>query len=247
MYITASGITHSFGSHPVLDGVNLSIDKGEIVGLIGPSGVGKSVFAKILGGVLSPNYGFVKMATDARVGFMFQEGALFDSLSLLDNVAFPLTFGRVPTYTMPKQERRLVEELVFQTLRRVGLADAVSKFPSQLSGGMRRRASLARALVSRPEILILDDPTSGLDPVASRVIIDLILSVYDEYQPAVLMISHDLRRLLPACSRLVGIFGGHIVFDGILQALQLLPSNNIVRSFVACRYDLMAESSNVYN
>jgi phospholipid/cholesterol/gamma-HCH transport system ATP-binding protein len=127
-------------------------------------------------------------------------------------------------------------------LARVGLTKAAYKMPGQLSGGMRRRVSLARALVARPKILLLDDPTSGLDPVASSVIMDLIAELHNEYKPTTFLVSHDLRRLLPVVERILALFEGTIVFDGTLGDLaNSAPS--FVRSFVSCRYELPAPSS----
>src|SRR5207244_3998957 len=149
-----------------------------------------------------------------EVGLMFQEGALFDSLNVLDNVAFPLVNGRVPTTILPKKVQEEVREKVMKILARVGLSRAVHKMPGQLSGGMRRRVALARALVSKPTLVLLDDPTSGLDPVASSIIMDLIVELHREYQPTTLMVSHDLRRLLPVVDRIVALFNGKICFSG---------------------------------
>jgi phospholipid/cholesterol/gamma-HCH transport system ATP-binding protein len=168
---------------------------------------------------------------------MFQEGALFDSLSVYDNVAFPLVGGRVPTNALPREQREDVCAKVSDILARVGLTRAAYKMSGQLSGGMRRRVSLARALVARPKILLLDDPTSGLDPVASSVIMDLIVDLHQEYKPTTFLVSHDLRRLLPVVERILALFDGTIVFDGSLQDLtQNAPA--FVRSFVSCRFDL---------
>jgi phospholipid/cholesterol/gamma-HCH transport system ATP-binding protein len=168
---------------------------------------------------------------------MFQEGALFDSMSVYDNVAFPLVNGNVPTTTLPRAVREEVCAKVSEILSRVGLLRAAHKMPAQISGGMRRRVSLARALVQRPKILLLDDPTSGLDPVASSVIMDLIVELHREYRPTTLLVSHDLRRLLPAVERILAMFDGKIVFDGSLKDLATSAPPQ-VQGFVACRFEL---------
>jgi len=176
------------------------------------------------------------------VGLMFQEGALFDSMSVFDNIAFPLVGGKVPTGSLPVAQRREVRDKVSDILARVGLSNAAFKMPGQLSGGMRRRVSLARALVGRPRILLLDDPTSGLDPVASSVIMGLIVQLHREYNPTTVMVSHDLRRLIPVVDRVLALFDGAIAFDGTVDELtHVAPA--FVRSFVACRYELSSDEA----
>jgi phospholipid/cholesterol/gamma-HCH transport system ATP-binding protein len=168
---------------------------------------------------------------------MFQEGALFDSLSVYDNVAFPLVQGMVPTTALPSDVRDFVHERVTAILERVGLSKAIFKFPAQLSGGMRKRVSLARALVGRPKYVFLDDPTAGLDPVASSVIMNLIVELHTEYRPTTVLVSQDLRRLLPVVERIFALFGGKIVFSGSLGELRQSP-DELLRKFVSCRFDL---------
>ncbi len=238
--LRVNDLYRSFGDRAVLQGVNFALKPTSINGLIGPSGGGKSVLLKIIAHTCKCEYGsviFDKGASLADVGLMFQEGALFDSMTVYDNVAFPLVGGKVPTTALPQEVREEVCAKVGSILARVGLLKAASKMPGQLSGGMRRRVSLARALVGRPRILLLDDPTSGLDPVASSVIMDLIVELHKEYQPTTVMVSHDLRRLLPSVERILALFDGAIAFDGSLEELaQSAPV--FVRSFVSCRYEL---------
>ena len=233
-------VRRSFGDKVVLKGVSFSLPQSSITGLIGPSGGGKSVLLKVIARTCKSDCGTVTLGggcSMSDVGLMFQEGALFDSFSLYDNVAFPLVQGKVPTTMLPADVRESVCVKVSEVLARVGLTKHAAKFPGQISGGMRRRASLARALVGRPKILLLDDPTSGLDPVASSVIMDLIVELHREYKPTTIMVSHDLRRLLPSVERVLALFDGTIVFDGETNELkQSAPTN--VRSFVSCRYEL---------
>ncbi|MGA1191408.1 MAG: ABC transporter ATP-binding protein [Bdellovibrionota bacterium] len=239
--LEANNLVQRFDTLRVLSNVHLQLFRGEIVGLIGPSGGGKSVLLKTLANVLQPTEGDVHhfLGECGAVSFMFQEGALFDSVSVLDNVAFPLIGGRVPCSNLKEEEKARVSQLVGAILEKVGLFRHGHKFPAQLSGGMRRRVSLARALVNEPEIALLDDPTSGLDPVASSVIMALIKSLHKSLGTSMVLVSHDLRRLLPVCSRIVGLFDGKIVFDGTLDALRT-DANEEVRHFVSCRYDLDA-------
>lgn len=236
--LVIEGIEHSFGGKQVLAGVSVEIPDGALCGLIGPSGGGKSVLLKILGGVLEPERGSVRypFGSDGRVSLMFQEGALFDSLTVFDNVAFPLVQGRVPTFILPRQAQEEAHERVDAILDRVGLARAAYKLPGQLSGGMRKRVSLARALVARPDLALLDDPTSGLDPVASSVIMNLITDLHATFNPTMVIVSHDLRRLLPVVTHVVALFEGRVVFSG--PAAELAESSyQDMLHFVACRYD----------
>ncbi|RMG44353.1 MAG: ATP-binding cassette domain-containing protein [Candidatus Dadabacteria bacterium] len=232
---TAEGLGVNLGGKQILAGVELTLKSSERVGLIGPGGSGKSVLLKTIAGIYPHQKGkqSLKVAGD-KVSLMFQEGALFDSLSVFDNVAFPLTGGRVPAATLPHAELLEVARRVYQVLARVGLSDAAAKFPGQLSGGMRRRVSLARALVNNPAIALLDDPTSGLDPVASSVIMKFISDFQSSTGAAMLITSHDLRRLIPAVDRIIALFDGRIVFNGCLADLS--PESDVYK-FVRCRYD----------
>lgn len=232
-------VNRSFGAHEVLRDVTFRIPERKLTGLIGPSGGGKSVLMKIIGGVLKPDSGTIhNNATGPMdVSLMFQEGALFDSLNVIDNVAFPLVHGKVPSCNLPKKIKEEVYEQVGDVLARVGLSNAAQKMPAQLSGGMRRRLSLARALVTRPRLLLLDDPTAGLDPVASSVIMDFIVELHREYKPTAIMVSHDLRRLIPVVDSILALFDGGIRFHGDLAALKQCDCGEL-RHFVSCRYDL---------
>lgn len=237
--IRVSNITKSFGRKEVLRGVSFDIAQSAMVGLIGPSGAGKSILLKILARVVRPHDGSVELdaVQGESVSLMFQEGALFDSLNVIDNVAFPLVQGRVPTFTLARRKQKEVHEKVAAILERVGLLKAAYKMPAQLSGGMRRRVSLARALVARPNLVLLDDPTCGLDPVASSVIVELIREMHKEYQPTVLVVSHDLRRLVPMVDSMLALFDGRICFSGTLPELER-SNDSALRHFVSCRYDL---------
>jgi phospholipid/cholesterol/gamma-HCH transport system ATP-binding protein len=223
------------GGKPILQDVTTEFKDEAITALIGPSGGGKSTLLKCLSGVLPLDKGEVRSHTDS-ISLLFQEGALFDSISVIDNVAFPLVQGRVPVSTLPRAERAVVQEKALRNLERVGLKDAVNKLPGQLSGGMRRRTALARALVTEPKILLLDDPTAGLDPVASSVIMQLIVDVHNEYKPTTIICSHDLRRLLPIAEYVLALSDGHIVYDGKRVDLGS-KANPELHHFVSCRYD----------
>ena len=226
----------------MLNGVGFTVRPGEIVGLGGPSGAGKSVLLKLLGSVMEPDHGSISLdGGGASVGFLFQEGALFDSLSVLENVAFPLISGGKSR--REKKEKKTKElcrndalETAYAILREVGLSAAYQKMPGQLSGGMRRRVALARALVEQPELVLLDDPTGGLDPVAASVIMNLITSLHDKYGPTVVMVSHDLRRLIPRVQRMMVLMDGRIVCDLPADELAEKASSKVLK-FLSTRYD----------
>jgi len=249
--INVCGVTKFFGEKAVLKDVSFSLAPGELVGLIGPSGGGKSVLLKIMANVLDADIGKVDYTYDSpsegekrkdrQIGFLFQEGALFDSLSLLENVAFPLRVKKDTTYLEDSEcgdcvDRETALERAYQILCDVGLKDAWKKFPGQISGGMRRRVGIARALVSSPDLVLLDDPTGGLDPVAASVIMGLIKELHDKYSPTIVLSSHDIRRLIPAVTRLISLFDGRIISDcPISDLLQKAPQNVI--DFLKTRYD----------
>lgn len=232
-------ISVAFGSHKVLDRVSFAIGERTIAGIIGPSGGGKSVLLKVIADIQKACSGDIEVGIKERkdVSLMFQAGALFDSLSVLDNVAFPLVDGQVPISRLPYTIKEAITNKVAEILAQVGLSRAANKLPAQLSGGMRRRVSLARALVSRPKFVMLDDPTYGLDPVASSIIMDLIVKLHSDYRPTMLVVSQDLRRLLPVVDQVVALFSGQIKFSGTLDELEA-QRNPEIRKFVSCRYDL---------
>lgn len=248
--IEVEHITVCAGEHVILNDLSTVLKGGELIGIIGPSGSGKSIFLKVLAGIFPCAAGTVNGVAERR-SLMFQEGALFDSFSVLDNVAFPLVHGMVPLTSLPAALHREVRDQGMAMLARVGLDWAWSKMPGELSGGMRKRVSLARALVTSPELCLLDDPTSGLDPVASSVIMSLIAELQEEYKSTVIVVSHDLRRLLPVVDHVSALFSGQIVWSGSLESLSVpigdmdsaehgSLSREQVRKFVQCRFDLDA-------
>ena len=231
--IEVQDIRVSFGPVSVLKGVSIALEEGQVVGLVGPSGSGKSVLLKVLGNVIQPDSGRIVSSAGERptVGFLFQEGALFDSMSVIENVAFPLL-----TNDESEISREECFNRAYESLSRVGLKAAIHKHPGQLSGGMRRRVGIARALVAKPEVVLLDDPTGGLDPVAASVIIQLILSLHKEYSPTVVLVSHDIRRLLPSVERVIALFEGEIVSDTAPGDLLELAPERVV-AFLRTRFD----------
>lgn len=233
----AKNIVNRFGPKTVHDGLNIHLDKGEILGLVGGSGSGKSVLLRTILGLQKPTRGQVTLlgkdpyalkeaerrALFQRIGVLFQDGALFSALSVLDNVAFPLR-----EYTSLKESE--IQSKARKAIEMVGLEkDACAKFPSELSGGMTRRAALARALVLEPEILFLDEPTGPLDPVSADAFDELILSLAEKLELSVLIITHDLNTLVKICGRIAMIVDKRVV-AGSLDDM-LASKNASVRAF----------------
>ncbi|RME59114.1 MAG: ATP-binding cassette domain-containing protein [Candidatus Dadabacteria bacterium] len=217
--------------------MNVFIPAGSICALIGPSGSGKSVFFKTVAGLIPPFSGKITLACKpCDIGFLFQEGALFDSLTALENVAFPLVQGDLPLYKLPKEKLIKVVETAYRYLKNVGLAAAYYKYPHQLSGGMRKRLALARALVQESDIKLLDDPSSGLDPVASSIIFSYIVKNHKKERKTTVISSHDLRRLLSVCNYVVVFLNGKVAYQGVPK--DLIQSSDEVKRFISCRYDL---------
>lgn len=192
-------VCKQFGNQVVLDELNLSIEEGKITAIMGPSGVGKSVFLKLLIGLLKPDSGKIYVnGTETshltendmnqvrkKFGMLFQDAALFDDMNVFENVSFPL-------YEHTKLSDLEVSRLVDKKLKEVGLTDVNHKFPSELSGGMKKRVGLARAIILDPKILLFDEPTTGLDPIMTDQIGELILKTHKLHGMTVVLISHDL-------------------------------------------------------
>jgi phospholipid/cholesterol/gamma-HCH transport system ATP-binding protein len=211
-------LTKSLGGHTVLDGVSLSILKGETMCIIGGSGAGKSVTLKHIVGLLKPDRGCVKIngidvthtkngeleAARRKIGFCFQGSALLNSMTVFDNVALPLR----------EHERLNDTELrgrVDQKLTLVGLGDAGQKYPAEISGGMKKRAGLARAIVREPEIILYDEPTAGLDPVISSTINDLILDMQKKLGVTSILVTHDMSSAFRVSNRIAMLLKGRII------------------------------------
>jgi phospholipid/cholesterol/gamma-HCH transport system ATP-binding protein len=219
--IRLEDIHKSFDGTRVLKGISFEVKKGEILALIGRSGYGKSVLLKHVAGLMRPDKGRVLVdgmdicalkgrrlsELRARLGFLFQSGALFDSMTIFDNVAFPL-----------REKARMGEEelrgRVNSQLEQVGLTGSEDKFPSQISGGMVKRASLARALIEQPEIMLFDEPTTGLDPITGRTILNLIQSCHRNLKFTGIIVTHEIPRVLEIVDKVAMLHEGVVVFLG---------------------------------
>ncbi|OYU18025.1 MAG: ABC transporter ATP-binding protein [Rhodobacteraceae bacterium PARR1] len=227
--ITLSGVHKSFGPNRVLRGVDLTIAKGESMVIIGGSGTGKSVLLKSVLGLVTPDAGSITLdgqdvtkgdrdAFLARFGMLFQGGALFDSLKVWENVAFRLLRG---TMARPKAEAR---EIAIEKLRRVGLKpETADLFPAELSGGMQKRVGLARAIAASPEIIFFDEPTTGLDPIMSGVINDLIREIVVEMGATAMTITHDMSSVRAIADKVAMLHDGLIRWTGPVGEMDATP------------------------
>ena len=237
-FIKIQNLSKTFAGKKALSNITVDIPKNCITGIVGPSGSGKSVLLKILSGVLEADSGITIKEPDSS--FMFQEGALFDFLTVYENVVFPLVEGDIDRV---RKGDRTFHLQVEEALKKVGMSKAALKYPNELSGGMKRRVSLARAIVTKPSLLLLDDPTAGLDPVASSNIMKFIVDSQKELGTTVIMVSQDLRRLIPNCQYIIALFDGNIIFSGDVSALLSKDCPKEVVSFLQCRFDLKSSSN----
>ena len=218
----------SFASSAVLNDVSLDVTKGESLVVLGKSGAGKSVLIKCIVGLLEPDEGSIVLfgkdistigkkelaRMRKKIGFLFQSAALYDSMSVRENLEFPLRSVK------PKPSRRETYNLVCEALESVGLSEAINKMPSELSGGMRKRLGLARTLIQKPEIMLYDEPTTGLDPITAREISTLILEVQKTIRTTSIIITHDMECTKITSNRIVVLEGGLCVAEGTYEELE---------------------------
>ena len=241
--VELKGVSKTFGTNRVLDGMDLTIYRGEAVAIIGPSGTGKSTILRIIAGLLSPDAGEVYMSgvprhgliDDAppslRVGMVFQQAALFDSLTVEENVGFSL-------YQHSRLPRRTIHDLVEHALDMVGLPGIGDRYPAQLSGGMRKRVSFARAVIAnpdsprdRPDLLLYDEPTAGLDPIASTVIEDLIRDIQNrDGCGSYVMVTHQDSTIRRTTDRVLFLHQGKIQWSGRVDQIDD-TDNPLMRQF----------------
>jgi phospholipid/cholesterol/gamma-HCH transport system ATP-binding protein len=227
--LEVTGLHKQFGDHVVLASVDLSVARGSVVSILGRSGTGKSVLLKCLAGLLEPDAGQVRFEGALqdrfrrRCSYLFQGNALFDSLTALENVALPLE-------QTTRLGRREVERAALEALKNLGLDKFANHFPAQMSGGMQKRLALARALVTRPELVLFDEPTAGLDPPGRSAVFEMILRHRQKFDFTAVVVTHDVPEALAASDRVALLEEGQIHFEGT-PAEFAASDDCIVRSF----------------
>ena len=236
--ICTSHVSKSFGNNEVLKDITMELRKGENLVILGKSGTGKSVTIKCMVGLLQQDSGEIKVFGQEvttlpedklkelriRIGFLFQSAALYDSMTVRENLEFPLR--RV----LHIKEQAEVDKRIAEILKGVGLPDAADKMPSELSGGMRKRIGLARTMIMKPEIMLYDEPTTGLDPITSKEISELILTMQKEYQVSSIIITHDIACAKITANRILVMDKGKFVAEGTFDELEN-SSDQFIQSF----------------
>jgi phospholipid/cholesterol/gamma-HCH transport system ATP-binding protein len=235
--VEVKGLRKSFGGQRVLGGIDLKVPYGETLAVLGRSGTGKSVLLKLLVGLQTPDSGSIAIdgqeiiglssnkLNEVRkaIGFLFQYAALYDSLTVGANVEFPLKRHRKEMSASKRKER------AGELLEQVGMEDHARKMPAQISGGMKKRVGLARALALEPKILLFDEPTSGLDPITSAEIDELILQVQKRYKTASIVVTHDLHSARTISDRLALVHEGRILMEGSFDDLNQSRDEFVLR------------------
>ena len=226
--ITISHLNKSFGKNAVLKDFALTLNRGEHLVILGKSGSGKSVLIKCIIGLLQPDSGSIEVLGEeittlehdaldqvrAKVGFLFQSNALYDSMTVRQNLEFPLRRHWIQVTQLE------VDHMVQEALEDVGLAHTIDMMPAELSGGMQKRIALARTLILKPEIILYDEPTAGLDPITGREIIDLIMQVRQKYGSSALIISHDMNCVRLTADKVIVLFEGRPYATGNYATLE---------------------------
>lgn len=228
--ISIRDLHKAFGSNKVINGFNFDLFRGENVVVLGKSGSGKSVLIKLIIGLMLPDKGSIDVLGNevhklnstqldqmrVKVGFLFQSNALYDSMTIRENLEFPLRRHWIKKNT----SKEAINNLVMEALNNVGLPHTVDMMPSELSGGMRKRIALARTLILKPEIILYDEPTTGLDPITGKEISHLILDLQKKYNTSSIIISHDLNCVKIVANRVVMLIDGTCYATGTYQELE---------------------------
>ncbi len=236
--IEVNNLKKSFGTTEILSGISFTVNKGENVVILGKSGTGKSVTIKCIAGLLIQDEGSLKVfgrevkdleedelkALRCRLGFLFQSAALYDSMTVRENLTFPLK------KVLKIKDKAEIKNRCIEVLKAVGLEDAIDKMPADLSGGMRKRMGLARTLIVKPEIILYDEPTTGLDTITSKEISQLILDMQEQYDASSVIITHDMSCAKITADRVLILHDGKCIAEGTYQELEN-SEDTFIRSF----------------
>jgi phospholipid/cholesterol/gamma-HCH transport system ATP-binding protein len=237
--VDVRNLSKSFGDNYVLKNFNFQLKKGENVVILGKSGSGKSVFIKCIIGLIKPDSGEISLLGKnittlskegldeirANIGFLFQSNALYDSMTVRENLEFPLRRHGI------EKSKKESDQLILEALTNVGLAETVDMMPSELSGGMKKRIALARTLILKPQIILYDEPTTGLDPITGREIGNLILAIQKKYTTSSIIISHDMNCVKLVADRIVVLIDGRSYAEGTFDELKRSQDKKISQFF----------------
>ncbi len=238
--IEIKDLKKGFGEKKVLTGLNLTLKRGENLGILGKSGTGKSVLTKCIVRLIEPDSGSIQVLGEnilslnseelneirKKIGYLFQSGALYDSMTVRENLEFPIRRTQIA------DSKSEVKDMVEEALDNVGLLEAIDKMPSELSGGMRKRIGLARTLILKPEIILYDEPTTGLDPVTSGEISDLMVDIQEKYKTSAIIITHDMKCAKITTDRLVLLKEGAFYKEGTFDELSESTDTEIRDYFI---------------
>lgn len=227
MSIEVKNLIKTFGEKRVIDDVSFKVEDGETLAIVGFSGSGKSTILKLICGLIEKDSGEI-ITSEGDIAMVFQYSALFDSLNVADNISFALRERRELRNKYSEEELR---DIVAQKLELVGLKGIENKFPSELSGGMQKRVSFARAIVTAPKTILYDEPTAGLDPISSTLIEDYIVRLKEETNAASIVVTHQMSTITRTANKLIMLYDGKIVFAGTPEEM-LKQNNEYTKQFV---------------
>lgn len=228
MSIKVENLVKNFDGKRIIDDVSFNVKDGEVLAIVGFSGSGKSTILKLICDLIHPDSGTIETSL-GDISMVFQYSALFDSLNVFENIAFALKERKEFRKKFNQKQR---EEIVAQKLKMVGLEGIERKYPAELSGGMQKRVSFARAIVTEPKSILYDEPTSGLDPISSTLIEDYIVRLKDETKAASIVVTHQMSTIQNTADRVIMLYQGKVVFEGTPKEM-LSSDNEYAKQFVS--------------
>ena len=232
MSIVVKNLVKTFANKAILDDISFKVEDGEVLAIVGFSGSGKSTVLKLICELISQDKGVIEKSI-GDVAMVFQYSALFDSLNVFNNIAFALIERKEFRKKFTQQQ---LEEIVAQKLKLVGLEGVEKKYPAELSGGMQKRVSFARAIVTEPKTILYDEPTSGLDPISSTLIEDYIVRVKEETKAASIVVTHQMSTIQRTADKVIMLYNGKIVYEGTPTDM-LSSTNEYAKQFVSASLD----------